>query len=89
MRGCWNSGGHSSTTQPPYSQTDESCSGNPSSTPPRDVESTEFFLGFNTDPMTQADIQQGRLVCAVGVAPVRPAEFVQFRIARYTADVPR
>jgi len=59
------------------------------SAPPRDVESTEFFLGFNTDPMTQADIQQGRLVCAVGVAPVRPAEFVQFRISRYTADVPR
>jgi phage tail sheath protein FI len=38
--------------------------------------------------MTQADIQQGRLVCEVGVAPVRPGEFVRFRIARYTGDVP-
>jgi hypothetical protein len=29
--------------------------------------------------MTQDDIDNGRLVCVVGLAPVRPAEFVEFR----------
>jgi phage tail sheath protein FI len=36
--------------------------------------------------MTQADVDAGRLVCLVGVAPVRPAEFVIFRIGQWTAD---
>ena len=36
--------------------------------------------------MTQADIDQGRLVCLVGVAPVRPAEFVIIRIGLKTAE---
>jgi phage tail sheath protein FI len=29
--------------------------------------------------MTQQDIDGGRLVCLVGVAPIRPAEFVVLR----------
>ena len=36
--------------------------------------------------MTQADIDNGRLVCVVGVAPVKPAEFVIVRIAQRTGE---
>jgi uncharacterized protein len=35
--------------------------------------------------MTQDDIDDGRLICVVGVAPLRPAEFVVFRIGQWTA----
>ena len=34
--------------------------------------------------MTQNDIDNGRLICVVGVAPVKPAEFVIFRIGQWT-----
>jgi hypothetical protein len=30
--------------------------------------------------MTQNDIEDGRLIIQIGVAPVRPAEFIVFRI---------
>ena len=30
--------------------------------------------------MTRDDIDNGRLVCVIGIAPVKPAEFVIFRI---------
>jgi phage tail sheath protein FI len=36
--------------------------------------------------MTQNDLDNGRLVCEVGVAVLRPAEFVIFRIGQWTAD---
>ena len=36
--------------------------------------------------MTQDDIENGRLICEVGIAPVFPAEFVIFRIQKFTAD---
>ena len=36
--------------------------------------------------MTQNDIDNGRLVCLIGVAPLRPAEFVIFRIGLKAAD---
>jgi phage tail sheath protein FI len=32
--------------------------------------------------MTQDDIDNGRLVCLIGVAPLKPAEFVIFRIGQ-------
>jgi len=35
--------------------------------------------------MTQNDLDNGRLICLVGVAPLRPAEFVIFRIGQWTA----
>ena len=35
--------------------------------------------------MTQDDIDNGRLVCEIGVAPLRPAEFVIVRIGQWTA----
>jgi phage tail sheath protein FI len=35
--------------------------------------------------MTQNDIDSGKLICIIGVAPAKPAEFVIFRIAQWTA----
>jgi phage tail sheath protein FI len=34
--------------------------------------------------MTQADIDNGRLIVVVGIAPVKPAEFVIFQIGQWT-----
>jgi phage tail sheath protein FI len=34
--------------------------------------------------MTQNDLDNGRLICLIGVAPVKPAEFVIFRIAQFS-----
>lgn len=45
-----------------------------------------FFVRCDRSTMTQSDIDDGRLVCLVGVAPLRPAEFVIFRIGQWTAD---
>jgi hypothetical protein len=39
-----------------------------------------FFVRCDQTTMTQADIENGRLIVVVGVAPVYPAEFVIFRI---------
>jgi len=36
--------------------------------------------------MTPDDIDNGRLVCEVGIAPVKPAEFVIIKIAQLTAS---
>ena len=36
--------------------------------------------------MTQNDRDNGRLICLIGVAPLRPAEFVIFRIGQKTVD---
>jgi hypothetical protein len=36
--------------------------------------------------MTQNDIDNGRLIVLVGVAAVKPAEFVVFRIAQKTVE---
>jgi phage tail sheath protein FI len=45
-----------------------------------------YFVRCDRTTMTQNDIDNGRLVCLVGVAPLNPAEFVVFRIGQYTAD---
>lgn len=45
-----------------------------------------YFVRCDRTTMTQNDIDNGRLICLVGVAPVRPAEFVIFRIGQWTAD---
>jgi phage tail sheath protein FI len=45
-----------------------------------------FFVRCDRSTMTQHDLDSGRLVCLVGVAPMRPAEFVIFRIGQHTAD---
>ncbi|ARU26586.1 phage tail sheath subtilisin-like domain-containing protein [Cellvibrio sp. PSBB006] len=45
-----------------------------------------YFVRCDRSTMTQNDIDNGRLICEVGVAPLRPAEFVVFRIGQKTAD---
>lgn len=45
-----------------------------------------YFVKCDRTTMTQNDLDNGRLVCLVGVAPLRPAEFVIFRIGQWTAD---
>ncbi len=45
-----------------------------------------FFVRVDRSTMTQDDIDNGRLICVIGVAPVKPAEFVIFRITQKTAD---
>jgi uncharacterized protein len=45
-----------------------------------------FFVRCDRSTMTQNDLDNGRLVCLIGVAVVKPAEFVIFRIGQFTAD---
>jgi len=45
-----------------------------------------FFVRCDRSTMTQNDLDNGRLICLVGVAVVKPAEFVIFRIGQMTAD---
>jgi len=40
-----------------------------------------FFVRCDRTTMTQADVDLGRVVCLVGCAIARPAEFIVFRIA--------
>jgi phage tail sheath protein FI len=49
-------------------------------------EQDAFFITCNETTMTQDDILNGRLICEIGIAPVRPAEFVIFRIFQNTAE---
>lgn len=44
-----------------------------------------FFVKCDRTTMTQNDIDNGRLIVVVGVAPVKPAEFVIVRIGLWTA----
>ena len=45
-----------------------------------------FFARCDRTTMTQDDIDNGRLIALVGVAPVKPAEFVIFRIGQWMVD---
>jgi phage tail sheath protein FI len=45
-----------------------------------------FFVKCDRTTMTQNDLDNGRLVCLIGVAALTPAEFVIFRIGQWTAD---
>ena len=45
-----------------------------------------FFVKCDRTTMTQDDIDNGRLICVIGIAPVKPAEFVIFRIQQKTLD---
>lgn len=45
-----------------------------------------FFVRCDRTTMTQNDLDNGRLICLIGVSPLRPAEFVIFRIGQKTAD---
>jgi phage tail sheath protein FI len=46
-----------------------------------------FFVKCDRTTMLQEDIDGGRLICLIGVAPVKPAEFVIFRISQKMLDV--
>ena len=45
-----------------------------------------FFVKCDRTTMTQDDFDNGRLICLIGVAPVKPAEFVIFRISQKTIE---
>ena len=48
-----------------------------------------FFVRCDRSTMTQNNLDNGQLVCLIGVAVVKPAEFVIFRIGQMTADARR
>jgi len=50
------------------------------------TEEEAFFVTCDRTTMTNDDILNGRLICEIGIAPVRPAEFVVFRILQKTAE---
>ena len=43
-----------------------------------------FFAACDRTTMTQDDIDNGRLICVIGIAPVKPAEFVIFRLTQWS-----
>jgi phage tail sheath protein FI len=45
-----------------------------------------FFVKCDRTTMTQNDLDNGRLILVIGVAPVKPAEFVIVRIGLWTAS---
>jgi phage tail sheath protein FI len=45
-----------------------------------------FFVRCDRTTMTPGDIDDGRLICLIGVAPVKPAEFVIFRFSQLTVQ---
>ncbi len=45
-----------------------------------------FFVQCDRSTMTQNDLDNGRLICLIGVAAVKPAEFVIFRMGQWTAS---
>ncbi len=47
-----------------------------------------FFVRCDRTTMTQNDLDNGRLVCLIGIAPIKPAEYVVFRVGQWTADTP-
>ena len=52
-------------------------------------EEDAFFITCDRTTMSQDDILNGRLICEIGIAPVRPAEFVIFRVFQQTAEAQR
>lgn len=45
-----------------------------------------YFVEIGPTTMSQDDIMSGRLICNIGIAPSRPAEFVVFRVSQFTAQ---
>jgi phage tail sheath protein FI len=50
------------------------------------TEEEAFFVRCDRTTMTEAEIDAGMLICEVGIAPVKPAEFVIFRIQQKTLE---
>ena len=51
-----------------------------------DTPNEAFFVNIGPSTMSQDDIMNGRLICEIGIAPSRPAEFVIFRVTQFTAE---
>ncbi|MCR4909354.1 MAG: phage tail sheath subtilisin-like domain-containing protein [Lachnospiraceae bacterium] len=51
-----------------------------------DSPSTSYFVEIGPSTMSRDDIMNGRLICNIGIAPSRPAEFVIFRVTQFTAE---
>ncbi|MDQ6830706.1 MAG: phage tail sheath subtilisin-like domain-containing protein [Gemmatimonadota bacterium] len=45
-----------------------------------------YFVHCDRTTMTQNDLDNGRMIALIGVAPTKPAEFVIFRIGQWTGD---
>ena len=45
-----------------------------------------YFVRCDRTTMTQNDLDNGRMICLIGVSPTKPAEFVIFRIGQWTGD---
>jgi hypothetical protein len=50
-----------------------------------DSSSQAYFVRCDQTTMTQNDLDNGRMICLIGVAVLKPAEFVIFRIGQITA----
>jgi phage tail sheath protein FI len=51
-----------------------------------DSKDQAYFIRCDRSTMSQADILGGRLYCLIGLAPVRPAEFVILRFSQKTIE---
>jgi phage tail sheath protein FI len=45
-----------------------------------------YYVDIGRSTMSQSDIGNGRLICVIGAAPAKPAEFVTFRITQKTME---
>jgi hypothetical protein len=45
-----------------------------------------YFVEIGPSTMSADDIRNGRLICNIGIAPSRPAEFVIFRLTQHTSE---
>jgi uncharacterized protein len=43
-----------------------------------------FYVKCDEETNPVESVDQGRVVCEIGVAPVKPAEFVVFRLSQYS-----
>ena len=48
--------------------------------------SDSYFVEIGPSTMSKDDIMSGRLICNIGIAPSRPAEFVIFRVTQHTSE---
>ena len=51
-----------------------------------DSAAESYFVEIGPSTMTRDDIMNGRLICNIGIAPSRPAEFVIFRVTQHTSE---
>ena len=48
--------------------------------------SEAYFVEIGPTTMSRDDIMNGRLICNIGIAPSRPAEFVIFRVTQHKSE---